>query len=160
MSAFSHEQTLLTGVLPRNFRPSVAALRAIWREHLWERRSALHAVTDIQRTSVARLASRCLLAATDQYRKHLRGVDPSAYLLAAPEVGAELRRHVYRFACTRVAANSRASLLDDEGTEPTEFDTVTPRQTFSNRLEDGVDDALRLAVDEVWVLLCQSQYEL
>ena len=138
----------------------MAALRAIWREHLWERRSALHAVTDIQRTSVARLASRCLLAATDQYRKHLRGVDPSAYLLAAPEVGAELRRHVYRFACTRVAANSRGLLLDGEGTEPTEFDTLAPRQTSSDRLEDGVDEALHLAVDEVGILRGQSLYEL
>ena len=91
---------------------------------------------------------------------HLRGVDPSAYLLAAPEVGAELRRHVYRFACTRVAANSRASLLDDEGTEPTEFDTVTPRQSCSNRLEDGADEALHLAVGEVGILRGQSQYEL
>ncbi len=36
-------------LLPRNFRLSVAALRAIWRGQLWERRSALHAVTDIHR---------------------------------------------------------------------------------------------------------------
>ena len=49
---------------------------------------------------------------------------------------------MYRFACTRVAANSRAALLDDEGTEPTEFDTVTPRQTCNNRLQDDVDDVL------------------
>ncbi len=67
---------------------------------------------------------------------------------------------MYRFACTRVTANSRCVLLYREGTEPTEFDTVTPRQSRCNRLEDGVNDALRLAVDEVRVLLCQSQYEL
>ncbi len=90
----------------------------------------------------------------------LRGVDPSAYLLAALEVRVELRRHVYRFACTRVAGNSRCSLLDGEGTEPTDFNTVTPRQSCSNRLEDCADEALHLAVDEVWVLLGQSLYEL
>ncbi len=72
----------------------------------------------------------------------------------------ELRWHMYRFACTRVAANSRAALLDREGTEPTEFDTVTPRQTISNRLEDGIDEALHLAVDEVRVLRGQLLYEL
>ncbi len=71
----------------------------------------------------------------------------------------KLRCNVYRFTCTRVAANSRASLLDDEGTEPTEFDTVTPRQSRCNRLKDGVDEALHLAVDEVRILRGQSQYE-
>ena len=79
---------------------------------------------------------------------------------AAPEVGAELRRHVYRFACTRVAANSRGLLLDGEGTEPTEFDTLAPRKTSSDRLEDGVDEAIHLAVGEVRILHGQSLYEL
>ena len=67
---------------------------------------------------------------------------------------------MYRFACTRVAANSRGLLLDGEGTEPTEFDTVTPRQSLCNRLDDGVDEELHLAVDEVRILRGQSQYEL
>ena len=62
-------------------------------------------------------------------------------------------------ACTRVAANSRDALPDREGTEPTEFDTVTPRQTISNRLEDGIDEALHLAVDEVRILHCQPHDE-
>ncbi len=72
----------------------------------------------------------------------------------------ELRWHMYHFACTRVTANSRAALPDREGTEPTEFDTFTPSQTISNRLEDGIDEALHLAVGEARILRGQSQYEL
>ncbi len=72
----------------------------------------------------------------------------------------ELRWHLYRFACTRVAANSRGVLLDGEETEPTEFDTLTPRQSCSNRLEDGVDEEPHLAVGEVRILRGQSLYEL
>ena len=47
-----------------------------------------------------------------------------------------------------------------EATEPTEFDTLTPRQSLFNRLEDCADEALHLAVGEVRILLGQSQYEL
>ncbi len=67
---------------------------------------------------------------------------------------------MYRFACTRVAANSRGALSDRESPEPTEFDTLTSRQSCSNRLEDCADDALHLAVGEARILLGQSLYEL
>ena len=67
---------------------------------------------------------------------------------------------MYRFACTWVAANSRGVLLDGEGTEPTEFDTVTPRQSRCNRLKYRLHNALNLVMDEVRVLLSQSLNEL
>ena len=43
---------------------------------------------------------------------------------------------------------------DREGTEATYLDPSTPRKCFANRREDGFDNALDIAVLEMWVQLC------
>ena len=48
---------------------------------------------------------------------------------------------------------------DREGTEATDLDPTTPRKCIADLREDGFDNALDIAVLEVWVQLCHPSHK-
>ena len=52
----------------------------------------------------------------------------------------------------RIAAGARRTVLDREGAEAAQLDTVAARQRGGDLVEDGVDDVLDVALIEMRVL--------
>jgi hypothetical protein len=48
---------------------------------------------------------------------------------------------------------------DREGTETAYFDPTAPRKCFADHLEDGYDNALDVAVLEMWMQLCHPSHQ-
>jgi hypothetical protein len=78
---------------------------------------------------------------------------------ADSEVGSGPARDFDRNASFRVPPGARLAMPDREGTEATYLDPSTPRKCFADHLENGFNDALDIAVLEMWVQLRHPSHQ-
>jgi hypothetical protein len=71
--------------------------------------------------------------------------------LAGLEEGHELVLDKHRIAGARIAPLPRRPVLDREGAEAAQLDPVATGQRSRDLIENDVDDALDVALEEVWV---------
>src|SRR5690606_30476044 len=60
--------------------------------------------------------------------------------------------HIDLFAGARIAADTGRPVLDREGAEAAQFDPITPRHGIADLVENGVDDVLDIALEQMRVL--------
>ena len=78
---------------------------------------------------------------------------------AGLEEGTGPARDVDRDASSRVPARARLAMPDREGTEATYLDPTASRKCFAHHLENGFNNALDLAVLEMWVQLRHPSHQ-
>ena len=81
----------------------------------------------------------------------LAAVDAFAQLLARLEERHRLLVHRHRLAGARVAAGAGVAALDREGAEAAQLDALATRQGGGDLVEDGADDELDVAAEQMRV---------
>src|SRR5215467_12167530 len=87
-------------------------------------------------------------------------IEAGAHFLAGLEEGNVLLGDLHALASTRITALPRFAALHRERPEAAQFDAVAARQGVGNFIENRSDDALDVALIEVWVALSQMLYQL
>src|SRR5690606_14822819 len=87
-------------------------------------------------------------------------VDAFTDFLAGLELGDAFLAHIHLLARPRIAPEAGRSVLHREGTESAQLHPVTARHRVPNLAEDGVDDILDVALEEMRILVGQLLYEL
>jgi hypothetical protein len=80
-------------------------------------------------------------------------VDPLADFLAGLELGHIFLAHIHLFAGARIASHARRTVLHRKGAEAAQFDAITPRHGIADLIEDGVDDVLDVALEQMRILV-------
>ena len=75
-------------------------------------------------------------------------------MLAGLEEGDDLARYFNCGARSRVPAGASLPMLEREGAEAAYLDASTPRKCCADLLEDGVDNALDIAVPKIRAEFC------
>src|SRR5215470_1864390 len=89
-----------------------------------------------------------------------RAIESLAHFLAGLEERHRFLLHGDMRAGTRVAPGARRTVLDREGAEPAQFDSVATRHRRDNLAENGVDDVLHVALIKMRVLRRDALHEL
>ena len=80
-------------------------------------------------------------------------------MLADSEVGDDLGRDFDCGAGAGVLAEPRAAVLDGEGAEASDLDSISPSKRGSDLLENGFDYAFNVSVLEMWMPLCHPSHQ-
>jgi hypothetical protein len=83
-----------------------------------------------------------------------RAVQAAAHFLARLEHRNDLLSNRNMLAGARIASHPGVALLDREGAKTADFDPIAPRQSSHDLLQDGVDHVFRVALVELWILVC------
>jgi hypothetical protein len=86
-------------------------------------------------------------------------VEPRAQKFAGLEERSGPARDLDRDASSRVPPRVRLAMPDREGTEATYLDPTAPRKCVANRREEGSNNALDIAVLEMWVQFCHPSHQ-
>jgi hypothetical protein len=86
-------------------------------------------------------------------------VETCVQMLAGFEEGYSSARDFDRDARSRVSTGARFAMPDRERSEAAYLDPITPSKCVADRREDGFDNALDIAVLEMWVQLSHPSHQ-
>src|SRR5690606_12724903 len=82
-------------------------------------------------------------------RKRSSAIKPFANFLAGLELRHVFLTHINLFTRARVPADAGRAILDRESAEATKLDAVASRHGISDLVEDGIDDVLDIALEQM-----------
>jgi hypothetical protein len=89
----------------------------------------------------------------------LTGVQALTQFLAGLEKRHPFFLDEHGVACSRIAAGSRRTVLDREGTEAAQFDAISGSQRIGDFIQNGIDDILDIAVIEMWIVRSDNLHQ-